>query len=39
MKAAIGGERDYIARMLDLPATRVFFTSAQREAIRGRWCD
>jgi len=38
MKAAIGGERDYIARMLDLPATRVFFTAAQREALRIRWC-
>ena len=37
MKAAIGGQPDYIARMLDLPATRAFFTPAQREAIRARW--
>lgn len=37
MKSAMSGQRDYVDRMLDLTASRVFFTPEQRAAIRDRW--
>lgn len=37
LKTAMSGQRDYVDRMLDLTASRVFFTPEQRAAIRERW--
>jgi hypothetical protein len=37
MKSSMGLHRDYVDRMLDLPASRVFFTPTQRAAIKDRW--
>lgn len=37
MKAAMTGQSDYVDRMLALPASGVFFTPEQQNAIRDRW--
>jgi hypothetical protein len=37
LQRAMAQEAAYVDRMLALPAARVFFTDAQREALRSRW--
>ncbi len=37
LKSAIRSRPDYVERMMALPASRVFFTSAQRAALTDRW--
>jgi hypothetical protein len=37
MKAAMPNQADYVSQMLDLTASRVFFTPEQRAEIRDRW--
>jgi hypothetical protein len=37
LRGAVAGDPGYVREMLDLPASRLFFTDAQRERIAERW--